>query len=125
MITPNKLDPMSAVSSLPGFINAELESIATAINAQDTLLNGSTKTLNLTSDPAPIDKSVYADNVITSNVRATNIDVGGKFIVNSDGKMLKLNNVGLPAATTIQPTDTDTDRLNKLISALQSLGIIS
>lgn len=132
MITLNELKATDAVSDLPSFINSELGKLATAINAQSTILNDSSKTLNLTGETSPAPASVYAANtyidtatINTANVNAQfNVD-GGKFSVGLNGKLTKINDVTLPISTGITSTDTDTQKLTKLIDALKSIGLIS
>lgn len=132
MITLNKLKATDAVSNLPSFINAELSTLATAINAQSTILNDSSKTLNLTGENSPAPASVYAANthIDTANVNTQNVNTqlnvdGGKFSVGLGGKLTKINDVTLPVPTGITSTDTDADKLTKLINALKSIGLIS
>lgn len=132
MIELNELKATDAVSDLPSFINAELGKLATAINAQSTILNDSSKTLNLTGENSPAPKSVYAANTYTdvATINTANVNTqlnvdGGKFSVGLGGKLTKINDVTLPIPTGITSTDTDTDKLTKLIDALKSIGLIS
>jgi hypothetical protein len=124
MIVLNELKTTDAVSDLPSFINAEMAKLATAINTQSTILNDSSKTLNLTGADinSPETGSVYAGGAV--NAPKLSID-GGKLSIESGGVFTKINNVAVPVQTGITSTDTDTQKLNKLIDALKSIGLIS